>query len=317
MTESLRPTNLGGILDRGVQVFRARYAVFFGLASITGIAELGFQLASVHPRTGSVNGGLVFASYAATFVTWLAVVYLGTIVSAANCLAASRVNLGEEVSVHEAFGSFTSKFWRLFGLGLLQAIYAGWPMIIAAVIAGTIGVAIAVSSGTSPGSITYVIVIVYVLGGIPSLALYTRYALAFPATAIEGLTVGASIDRSVSLSKGGRWRIFWGIVVPSVPSLGLVFGVSGLLETLKNGNALLAGNPLLVAGINGVVGLISALIFTPFGSIVLTLLYYDQRMRREGFDVERMMQAAGLDENSALPARDPATSSNSTAEGPA
>jgi hypothetical protein len=39
------------------------------------------------------------------------------------------------------------------------------------------------------------------------------------------------------------------------------------------------------------------LVFTPYGFIVLTLLYYDQRIRREGFDVERMMQAAGLDAN--------------------
>jgi hypothetical protein len=76
--------------------------------------------------------------------------------------------------------------------------------------------------------------------------------------------------------------------------------VSALLEALKNGNALLASNPLLVAGINGIVGLTTTLVFTPYGSIVLTLLYYDQRMRREGFDVERMMHAAGLDESPAL-----------------
>jgi hypothetical protein len=74
------------------------------------------------------------------------------------------------------------------------------------------------------------------------------------------------------------------------------------MEALKNGNALLASNPLLFAGINGVVALISALVFAPYGSIVLTLLYYDQRMRREGFDVERMMRAAGLDESAAVPA---------------
>jgi hypothetical protein len=295
MTESLRPMNLGGILDRGVQVFRARYLVFFGLAAIAGVAELVFHLASVHPRSGSVNAGLVFASYAATFVTWLASVYLGIVVSAANCFAASRVNLGEEVTVHEAFGSFTSKFWRLFGLGLLQAIFAGWPMFIAAIIAVIIGGAFA-----SSGSVVAIVVVIYVLGGIPSLALYARYALAFPATAIEGLTAGSAIDRSVSLSEGGRWRILWGVVVPSVPSLGLVFGVSALLEALKNGNALLASNPLLVAGINGIVGLTTTLVFTPYGSIVLTLLYYDQRMRREGFDVERMMHAAGLDESPAL-----------------
>jgi len=32
----------------------------------------------------------------------------------------------------------------------------------------------------------------------------------------------------------------------------------------------------------------------PIFPIALTLFYYDQRIRQEGFDIERMMEAAGL-----------------------
>ena len=301
MTESLRPMNLGGILDRGVQVFRARYLVFFGLASMAGIAGLVFQLAIVFPKSAthgrSMGSGVVFASYAIAFISWLAIVYFGPIVRASNCYAASKTNMGEPITIREAFGAFASKFWRLFGLELLQAIFAGWPMIIASFIAVILASPLATLGNAGIG-----FAIVYILAGIPSVVLYSRYALAFPATAVEGLAAGSAIDRSVRLSEGGRGRIFWGIVVSSVPSWMLTFGVSGLMEALKNGNALLASNPLLFAGINGVVALISALVFAPYGSIVLTLLYYDQRMRREGFDVERMMRAAGLDESAAVPA---------------
>jgi hypothetical protein len=38
---------------------------------------------------------------------------------------------------------------------------------------------------------------------------------------------------------------------------------------------------------------VSALI-GPLYPIALTLFYYDQRIRREGYDIERMMDAAGL-----------------------
>jgi hypothetical protein len=299
MTESLRPMNLGGILDRGVQVFRSRPTVFVALASITGVAQLAYKLASVRPKPAvdgdSANGGLVFASYAASFVTWLAVAYFGPIMRAANCLAASRINLGEGVTIREAFGTFAPKFWRLFGLGLLQAIFAGWPFIIA----GIFWVVIAAAAPSSRSDFS-IVAAIFILAGIPSLALYTRYALAYPAIAIEGVTAQQAIDRSVRLTEGGRWRIFWGLVVPLVPSLLLTVGVLGLMVVLMNGRALLASNPLLVAAVNGAVGLISALLFAPYASIVLTLLYYDQRMRREGFDVERMMQAAGLDASPAL-----------------
>jgi hypothetical protein len=38
-----------------------------------------------------------------------------------------------------------------------------------------------------------------------------------------------------------------------------------------------------------------AAVVGPLYPIAITLLYYDKRARREGFDVEIMMQAAGLD----------------------
>ena len=33
---------------------------------------------------------------------------------------------------------------------------------------------------------------------------------------------------------------------------------------------------------------------SPILPIAITLFYYDQRMRREGYDIERLMDAAGL-----------------------
>jgi hypothetical protein len=33
---------------------------------------------------------------------------------------------------------------------------------------------------------------------------------------------------------------------------------------------------------------------SPIYSIAITLIYYDQRIRQEGYDIERMMEAAGL-----------------------
>jgi hypothetical protein len=38
----------------------------------------------------------------------------------------------------------------------------------------------------------------------------------------------------------------------------------------------------------------ASILVAPLFPIALTLLYYDQRMRREGFDIEWMMNAAGM-----------------------
>ena len=295
MTHPLRPMNLGGILDRAVQIFRAQPLLFIGLGAIPGLAALAYQLASVHPAktvdSTPAHIGLVAASYLTSFLCWVVQVVLGPISTAAVCLAVSRINLGESITIGEAFGKFLSKAGRLFGLSFLQGLYAGWPFIIAAIVAAIIAGASMAVGGASG---TYIIWSVMLLGAIPCIALYTRYALAFPATAIENLTASESIDRSIALSEDGRWRICWGFLVPMVPSMILSLGSAELLEYLKQSNALLANNPLLVAAINGGVELIATLVFTPYAAIVMTLLYYDQRIRKEGFDVERMMAAAGL-----------------------
>ena len=115
-----------------------------------------------------------------------------------------------------------------------------------------------------------------------------------------------SIRRSVRLGEGGRWRICGGFLVPMLPPILVASGLAGLLEVLKRSSALLAGSPFVVAGVNGVVELIVAL-FTPDSAIVLTLLDDDQRIRREGFDVERMMQTAGLDAAAPPPPASPWT----------
>jgi hypothetical protein len=294
--------NLGGILDRGVQIYRAQPLLFLGLAAIPGLAQLAFTLASVHPRPVLVPSPshtlLVVAGRLASFAFWVAQFFFQAIVTAALCLAASRVNLGEAIIIRRAFNAYVSRAWRLIGINFLVGIFAGWPLIIAVFIAFAMGGAGFSIFWQAP---------VWILGFIPCIALYTRYALAFPATAMEGSPALASIQRSVRLGEGGPWRICAGLLVPILPALILNFGSSGLLEILKGRFPLLADSPFVVAGINGMVGLVATLVFSPYNAIVLTLLYYDQRIRREGFDVERMMHTAGLDAPAPPPAASPWT----------
>ncbi|MGD0731738.1 MAG: hypothetical protein ABR956_10770 [Terracidiphilus sp.] len=293
MTTTLRTLNLGGILDRGVNIFRAQPLLFFGLGLIPGLAELAYQIASVHPKSvtnpDAAHIALVVASYGATFVLWVGQIVLGAIVTAAVCLATSKINLGEAISIRFAFDSFKSKGGRLVWLGFLQGFYAGWPFFIIVFVAAFM--AAGVGSSANP---LYVMLPIYILGSVPCIALYTRYALAFPACAIENLGAQASIKRSVGLSEGGRWRICGGFLVPLVPPLIVLGGSAALIEYLKAVSPLLAESPLIAASLNGLAALLMGLVFTPFNSIVLTLLYYDQRIRREGYDIERMMDTAGM-----------------------
>jgi hypothetical protein len=55
----------------------------------------------------------------------------------------------------------------------------------------------------------------------------------------------------------------------------------------------------------------------PVFPIALTLIYYDQRIRREGFDIEWMMNAAGMTARVTAPAAAPSIDVPESEEGPA
>jgi hypothetical protein len=57
-----------------------------------------------------------------------------------------------------------------------------------------------------------------------------------------------------------------------------------------------------MAMVNGVVGGIAQVISVPFVSIPFTLLYYDGRIRKEGFDLEMMARNLGAPGRPATPA---------------
>jgi hypothetical protein len=289
MNATLSPMNLGGILDRAVLMLKSNFALFAGLAAFQGLTNLAFQLASVHPTMATdptgTQIGLNVLSYAATAVVWVLDFAMGAIIPAAFCLAASRVLLGESITIRAAFSAFRPKVGRLVWLSFLQGLYAGWPLIIVIVISGTVA--------AEKGSL-FIQIPIWVLGSIPCIALYTRCALACPATAVENLPASAAFDRGVKLGKGGRWRICWGLLLPGIAGAVLGSGPVLLIEQFKSQNAWLSARPLSVAALEGTITLLAGLVFAPLGSIVLTLLYYDQRIRREGYDIERMMDAAGM-----------------------
>jgi uncharacterized membrane protein len=119
-----------------------------------------------------------------------------------------------------------------------------------------------------------------------------RYALAMPACVIEDLTARDAIRRSIDLSKGARGRIFVLFLLIGVIKLGLV-GItqaSFVVMVFKNHGQVTP----LVSSISQVVAFFTNTFIGPIGGTGVALFYYDQRVRKEGFDIEWMMQAAGL-----------------------
>ena len=118
-----------------------------------------------------------------------------------------------------------------------------------------------------------------------------RYALAVPACVVEDLTARDAVRRSIALSKGARGRIFVLFLLVGVIKLGL-FGVTQaffFVLVFKNRGQVA---PWLNA-LSQVVAFFTNTFVGPIGAAGVAVFYYDQRVRKEGYDIERMMQAAG------------------------
>jgi hypothetical protein len=126
--------------------------------------------------------------------------------------------------------------------------------------------------------------------------LVSRYALANAAAISESLTVRAALKRSVSLSHGTRARIILALVGIAVVQscLGLLF-----MFPLFAAVARTAGHPPLWISLYQLsFGFVSSVLFTPIYGIVLALFYYDARIRKEGFDVEWLLERTEQTESS-------------------
>ena len=106
--------------------------------------------------------------------------------------------------------------------------------------------------------------------------------LAFPSLVLEDLRPAAALHRSWDLTRGFRWRMF-GLLVTLLVLLYIPITALSGVASLMVARASVGGTPTIVAVL---LGAIVQLLLYPLFYCVLTVAYYDLRVRKEGFDLE-------------------------------
>jgi hypothetical protein len=294
MDTELRPLSLGEILDRTFQIYRSRFSLFAGIAVVAATIRLVFgggflalqeALRSGHQTTAlqvtTALGSLVTAA-----VSWIA----AGLTFAALTFAVEKIYLDRPTTITDAYQGVRLRLWRYVTLDLACFLLPFLPFVL-------IGLLAAVAMFAKAGSGNNVRAIAVVMGfagvfffiSLPlCLWLASRYALANAAAISESLTVRAALKRSVSLSHGTRGRIILAMICIAFVQvcLGLLF-IFPLFGPLSRS----AGHPPLWISLYQLgFGFVSSVLFTPIYGIVLALFYYDSRIRKEGFDVEWLME---------------------------
>lgn len=314
METNLRPLTLGEILDRTAQLYRSHFwlfagisAVYAGMVLILGLMHIGLQEIF---RIENLKNQMIWMNASAAIVEWLFIFLFGGIAVAANNRAVASVHLGETATIRGAYGGIFPKSGRYLWLMTIMAFVLWIPLVL--IYCGYIGVLIFYIKPhgglpTAPGAatvsvnpqaaLTLILVtlgfgIILLIGIAYAVFMGLRYSLAVAACVVEDLTARQGLRRSIWLSQGGRGRIFLLGLLVFVIQFGLVAITQMFFVVIafQQHGQLSAG--LRVA--QQVVGFLTNTFIGPMYATGLTLFYYDQRVRKEGYDIERMMQAAGL-----------------------
>lgn len=323
MNNQLRPMALGEILDRTAELYRNHFLLFAGISAIFSGAmlfiqmlELGLMVSMGYPH---IPPHLEWLYAVSLGVEVLAIGLVAGLAIAAFNRAVAWIHLGEPATIRAAAGSVLLRLRRYLWLMTVTMFRAWTPLFVLYVALFALLFAVMPHGflfipqvaqqppNMNPAQAIEVLAVMAVLmllfapAVVYGAIMWLRYSLAMPACVVEDLSTGMAIRRSIDLSQGSRGRIFvlWLLVYAIRMLLGLLFGFPFLVFGLKHpGHAL----PLGWLAVSELAGFVTNTLIGPIYSTGLTLFYYDQRIRKEGFDIEWMMQAAGLTPQPGLPA---------------
>lgn len=303
----LRPLNLGDILDGTVKLIRANPRALLGLSAIVAAIST-IPLAIGQSFTFRWLGGLmndpeaaltaeapvnaVAGQYGGLLLSLIIQFVAVTLLTGVLTRILGRAVFGGKLSAAEAWRLVRPRMGALFGLVTLTGLIMLAPL---AVIIPILALAAATTDPSLYLALTLLLLVLY----IPyALVFSVRFALASPAVVLEGRGAVDAMRRSWRLVTGGFWRLLGIILLTTLLAalIGSVFSTAFTFVAMAvaligagSTGSVIASTVLLAIG-----GTLSAMITYPIQAGVNGLLYADQRMRTEAFDL--VLQTAALEQ---------------------
>ena len=288
----IRPMSFGEILDGSLTLYRRNFGVFLKLAIaslIVPVVLLGYFALFMGDRAMMavmmiqmmtvdwVVAGMILL-IVVTYIIGVLMLNAGTI------RVISDSYLDRPSSFGQAIGLALSKTLPLFIVGVAKSLLLGLLAGITGIILAVLGPMLAGSGGLGVG----ILFLVGVFAVWFCIWVAAGYGVTTPVVVLESL--GGPFEafgRSWGLTKGSRGKVVGLFIVATllfnaIPQFILAFIGSSLM-----GSSPTAGEAIQLASF------VLPIILYPAISCVLTLMYYDLRVRREAFDLQMLSQQLG------------------------
>ena len=271
---SLRPMDFTEILDRMFSLYRSHFRLFLSICSVYFVVGLAASLLngiSMISLSGSGQSGMAIGIIVIDSLLTSIVMFF---VTGALVFASAQAYLGNDTDAPAAFRQAKRRFWHYFGTNLLYGLVVGLLMITC------IGIPFALFFGV-------------------------RWLFCSLGALFEEKSAVGALKRSSELVKGGWWRVFGIMIgifllvffVQFIIQFSLLFvlgltqattGDGDLLEMLRRmfTPQLTSWREFAAFSIQNFISIAVTSLMLPVAVVGMTLVYFDQRIRKEAFDIE-------------------------------
>jgi hypothetical protein len=256
----LRPRGVGEVLDLALDVFRSRFGVLVGTATL-----LWVPVRLAQPLLGAPNWvrpgttDIPLAALAGVFFTLLATLVVSVLVNAFAALHVAAELEGRPLSARDALRGILSRSVAVLAIAMLGGLATG---------------------------------VATVCLCIPGIFLFWKFYLAPAVCVVEGAAVRQSVSRSFDLCRG-RFLPWVGLILIS---FAITFPLTSMSSIADDPN--LRDRALQTLGVSSAVFDWFAVAFTSvftgvasaFHGVVVTVWYFDCRARRDGVDLSARLE---------------------------
>jgi hypothetical protein len=305
---ALAPLGAGDLIDRALRLYRRHFFVLIRTAAPPIIiVAAGWMLMSISFRQIFIvfdRGELIWnilLSLASVGIMTAGYLFILVVMGGATRTLVAHLLRDDPVTARATYAAVKARFWGLLAASIIILIFVSFMMYAALFFAEIVFIACMLAAvGLANIVPVWLVAIVLSIVGLCAIAvlmfgfffLVGKIAYVPQVMLVEGKGVFEAIGRSFILAKGNARRLmamtlFTTIATGSALVLLLLFLlIIGSLSGFDTTNS--AEWPAWYTTSFSIIGPVSSIMLTPVWMLSLSLLYVDERVRHEGYDIELM-----------------------------
>ena len=305
---ALAPLGAGDLIDRALRLYRRHFFVLIRTAAPPIIiVAAGWMLMSISFRQIFIvfdRGELIWnilLSLASVGIMTAGYLFILVVMGGATRTLVAHLLRDDPVTARATYAAVKARFWGLLAASIIILIFVSFMMYAALFFAEIVFIACMLAAvGLANIVPVWLVAIVLSIVGLCAIAvlmfgfffLVGKIAYVPQVMLVEGKGVFEAIGRSFILAKGNARRLMAMTLFTTIATgsalvlLVVLILIIGSLNGFEPTNS--AEWPVWYTTSFSIIGPLSSILLTPVWMLSLSLLYVDERVRHEGYDIELM-----------------------------